>query len=1253
MALAIALLCSAGAWAQTDVTSTYITNAGFDESGDFQTGNVATGNSNQRKAVTGWTNSGGNTYSTGAAIGFGTSGQINGANLPSTNADGGTTGGALCLNAAWKSQVWYSQEITVPAGNYTFKFQVNNVGKNEQWNNDPPLFTFTTSLNTFSGNVNSYPLNTWTEQTISCSLASETTGTIKIGYKANDTGSGNTPKFVVDYVKAFYNSNYTATLQSAIDRATKLYTRTSDSDLNSAIAAAQAVLDGAGTDFAYQATIDGAVTTLRSAITDAYAKLTLEGEEDITYFLENANFESSPALTGGVCTYAYDCATNGVFYSQMQQVEGWTVAANGNGKAAGVLAYGSNTWIGGSSYKATSVTSSIGESNALALVSAWSATVQYKQNVTLPAGVYALTVPVFNSNGGTAISKNLIGFIEDGGTEHLATTTSYPVGSTKTETINFTLEAETSGYISLGYTAANTGSGNMPKMFIDAITIKYFTADKSELFDKLAEAQTYQDVLDDDDLAAAITTAQAVYDNGSALQSAVDAQVMALTTAIATALENIANGTNVTTLFIKNNSFEEGGDNWTFNSADDTGVKENTGVYATTGTDGTKLFNTWGGSSDKYVKQTLTGLPDGYYVISALVASEEGSSVTLYAGEGTNTVPVSYTGKGLFIEGKGGAVQPSEGSLEIGATSTNWYKADKFQLFYYDNEADALAAISTSNLTNAVANYNLVLTDAKSLSNPSITGKEKVDLDAAIAADDALDKSDIDAVLAAYETLKSAITAFNGAADAYERAAYAIEKATEASVDATALSTLKSAATTTAADLTDPTNELLADVINSYAPGEFGFDDGEYAPYNNVGGMELIADADNVASMTTSQITTTITGLKDATWTANAGEVNAFYDGNFAIQDEHTTGPTALTGWSNPDGIRQLIKDTSSYPGLTSASGEAAVFAWGNTNMTYGGTEGYTMPLNAHTIYELSFKTCGWSDGDMGYVNVDIKNASNEGLQTVATETAKKRITESEPWNEFRILFATGEAGNYTFGMWTSKHTTFTDLSLVKAASQTLTFAEDGTTPKYAAGTYPTVALDRTFSTEKRSTMVLPFAMDADETTAAFEEAYELTGVVGESIRFTAAPEIAAGKPYLVKAKNATLSVTNKSLDPSTEVSNTRVEDASSTVTFVGLFAPTTLTAESNDNAYIVSNNKLYHVASDINMAAYRGYFTVDSKGAEVKNFVLSFDDDATAINAVKVALDDNAEIYNLAGQKMSKLQKGVNIVNGKKILVK
>jgi len=31
----------------------------------------------------------------------------------------------------------------------------------------------------------------------------------------------------------------------------------------------------------------------------------------------------------------------------------------------------------------------------------------------------------------------------------------------------------------------------------------------------------------------------------------------------------------------------------------------------------------------------------------------------------------------------------------------------------------------------------------------------------------------------------------------------------------------------------------------------------------------------------------------------------------------------------------------------------------------------------------------------------------------------------------------------------------------------------------------------------------------------------------------------------------------------------------------------------------------------------------------------------------------DNGEIFNLAGQKMNRLQKGINIVNGRKVLVK
>ena len=60
------------------------------------------------------------------------------------------------------------------------------------------------------------------------------------------------------------------------------------------------------------------------------------------------------------------------------------------------------------------------------------------------------------------------------------------------------------------------------------------------------------------------------------------------------------------------------------------------------------------------------------------------------------------------------------------------------------------------------------------------------------------------------------------------------------------------------------------------------------------------------------------------------------------------------------------------------------------------------------------------------------------------------------------------------------------------------------------------------------------------------------------------------------------------------------------------------------------------------------------SEVAGVKSFIFVFNDDATGITETRTATREEVEaIFNLGGQRMSKLQKGVNIVNGKKVLVK
>lgn len=67
---------------------------------------------------------------------------------------------------------------------------------------------------------------------------------------------------------------------------------------------------------------------------------------------------------------------------------------------------------------------------------------------------------------------------------------------------------------------------------------------------------------------------------------------------------------------------------------------------------------------------------------------------------------------------------------------------------------------------------------------------------------------------------------------------------------------------------------------------------------------------------------------------------------------------------------------------------------------------------------------------------------------------------------------------------------------------------------------------------------------------------------------------------------------------------------------------------------------------------AYRAYLTVPA-GSDAKAFFFNADD-ATSIEGIEKSESDVEQpIYNLTGQRVGKMQKGINIVNGKKVLFK
>ena len=197
------------------------------------------------------------------------------------------------------------------------------------------------------------------------------------------------------------------------------------------------------------------------------------------------------------------------------------------------------------------------------------------------------------------------------------------------------------------------------------------------------------------------------------------------------------------------------------------------------------------------------------------------------------------------------------------------------------------------------------------------------------------------------------------------------------------------------------------------------------------------------------------------------------------------------------------------------------------------------------------------------------------------------------------------------------------------------------------------VTMTRTLKGEKWNTFCVPFGMTSEEISAQFgadAKVKELSGATlnGENynMTFSDASTIEAGKPYMVKVASdvTSISLGNKTIKG--DITPATAGD----VTFTGVYNNGKAPMES----FIISNNVFYNVDSDVTLKAFRGYITVNrDSGSGVKALTFDFDDDATGISLMedgRSQMEDGA-IYNVAGQRINKMQRGINIVNGKKIL--
>ena len=151
----------------------------------------------------------------------------------------------------------------------------------------------------------------------------------------------------------------------------------------------------------------------------------------------------------------------------------------------------------------------------------------------------------------------------------------------------------------------------------------------------------------------------------------------------------------------------------------------------------------------------------------------------------------------------------------------------------------------------------------------------------------------------------------------------------------------------------------------------------------------------------------------------------------------------------------------------------------------------------------------------------------------------------------------------------------------------------------------------------------------------------------GTAVKLSERASVPAGTAVVVKSEETLTETKEYALLLTTEPENV---DGNLLIAATRPFAPG---EEERYKYYCLANKSrgvgFYPVAVGVTIPAGKAYLVDTSTTA--KEF-LGFDfDDPTGINDVNDNLNFNEGIYNLAGQRLQKMQKGINIVNGKKIL--
>lgn len=186
-------------------------------------------------------------------------------------------------------------------------------------------------------------------------------------------------------------------------------------------------------------------------------------------------------------------------------------------------------------------------------------------------------------------------------------------------------------------------------------------------------------------------------------------------------------------------------------------------------------------------------------------------------------------------------------------------------------------------------------------------------------------------------------------------------------------------------------------------------------------------------------------------------------------------------------------------------------------------------------------------------------------------------------------------------------------------------------------------------------TFCVPFDIEDIATTPLKDaEIRKYKSMTGTTMNFEPTTSLKAMHAYLVKP---TSNIVNPEFEDVLVVSEgDNVIDGENGYKFVGIYSKYPLALDGT-NLFLGANNTFYlPTPEDYTLKALRGYFVVP-EGTSASKMGINIDGETTSISALNTADAISGKVYNLNGQyvgnNVKTLQKGIYVVNGKKIIIK